>query len=140
MTGDDAVLSANRAFYDALETGDIDLMGAVWADSDCVCVHPSTAPIHGRAAVLRSLSLIMANTSYIQFFITDVAVTRSGDRAVVTHTENILTSGMETGEDDGGPSEALLSARAAALNVFVRQGGGWRMWVHHATSVLSEGS
>lgn len=140
MTGDDAVLSANRAFYDALETGDIDLMGAVWADSDCVCVHPSTAPIHGRAAVLRSLSLIMANTGYIQFFITDVAVTRSGDRAVVTHTENILTSGMETGEDDGGPSEALLSARAAALNVFVRQGGGWRMWVHHATSVLSEGS
>lgn len=140
MSGDDAVLSANRAFYDALETGDIDLMGAVWSDADCVCVHPSTSPIHGRAAVLRSLSLIMANTSYIQFFITDVEVTRSGDRAVVTCTENILTSGAETGEDDDGPAEALLSARAAALNVFVRQGGGWRMWVHHATSVLSDGT
>ena len=143
MTGDDGVLSANRAFYDALETGDIDLMGAVWADSDCVCVHPSTTPIHGRAAVLRSLSLIMANTSYIQFFITDVEVTRTGDRAVVTCTENILTSGTEARSDDGdegGGAEALLSARAAALNVFVRQGGGWRMWVHHATSVLSDGS
>jgi ketosteroid isomerase-like protein len=130
---DDAVLAANRAFYDALETGDIDLMGAVWTDDGCVCVHPSTAPIHGRAPVLRSLALIMANTSYIQFFITDVALTRSGDRAVVSCTENILTSA----QGDEADGEALVSARATALNTFVREGGGWRLWVHHATSVLS---
>lgn len=136
MSGDDGVLAANRSFYDALETGDIDLMGAVWAQDGCVCVHPSTDAIHGRAAVLRSMSLIMANTSYIQFFLTDVAVSRSGDRAVVTCTENILTSGPEEGAQDAG-GEALLSARATALNAFVRQDGGWRMWVHHATSVLS---
>jgi ketosteroid isomerase-like protein len=137
---DDGVLAANRAFYDALETGDIDLMGAVWAEDGCVCVHPSTSPIHGRAAVLRSLSLIMANTSYIQFFITDVEVSRTGDRAVVTCTENILTSGpgSETPEETSG--EALLSARATALNAFVRGDGGWRMWVHHATSLPSGGS
>lgn len=138
---DDAVLAANRAFYDALETGDIDLMGAVWAEDGCVCVHPSTAPIHGRAAVLRSLTLIMANTSYIQFFITDVEVSRSGDRAVVSCTENILTSGPESETADAASGEAsgeaLLSARATALNVFQRRDGGWRMWVHHATSVLS---
>lgn len=136
MTDDEGVLTANRAFYDALETGDIDLMGAVWADEGCVCVHPSTAAIHGRAAVLRSMSLIMANTAYIQFFLTDVTVSRSGDRAVVTCTENILTSGTDDGGQDAD-GEALLSARATALNAFVRQDGGWRMWVHHATSVLS---
>lgn len=145
MSADEAVLAANRAFYDALETGDIDLMGAVWAEDGCVCVHPSTAPIHGRGAVLRSMSLIMANTSYIQFFITDVQVSRSGDRAVVTCTENILTSGTGGGERPGGGAEeadgeALVSARATALNVFLRQPGGWRMWVHHATSVLSSTS
>ena len=139
MSGDDGVLAANRAFYDALETGDIDLMGAVWAEEGCVCVHPSTAAIHGRAAVLRSMALIMANTSYIQFFITDVAVSRTGDRAVVTCTENILTSGAEDGAEEAG-GEALLSARATALNAFVKQDGGWRMWVHHATSVLSTAS
>ena len=141
MSDGEGVLAANRAFYDALETGDIDLMGAVWAEEGCVCVHPSTAPIHGRAAVLRSMSLIMANTSYIQFFITDVEVSGSGDRAVVTCTENILTAaphgGPEEGEGHEG-GEALVSARATALNAFVRQGSGWRMWVHHATSVLSE--
>jgi ketosteroid isomerase-like protein len=134
---DDGVLAANRAFYDALETGDIDLMGAVWAEDACVCVHPATTPIHGRAAVLRSLTLIMANTSYIQFFITDVDVSRSGDRAVVTCTENILTSGPESETPEEATGEGLLSARATALNAFVRRDEGWRMWVHHATSVLS---
>ena len=133
---DESVLAANRAFYDALETGDIDLMGAVWAEEGCVCVHPATDPIHGRAGVLRSLSLIMANTTYIQFFITDVEVTRTGDHAVVTCTENILTAAQhgQQGESEG---EALVSARATALNAFVRQGGSWRLWVHHATSVAS---
>jgi ketosteroid isomerase-like protein len=138
-SAEEGVLAANRAFYDALETGDIDLMGAVWADEACVCVHPSTAPIHGRAAVLRSLSLIMANTSYIQFFITDVEVSATGDRAVVTCTENILTSGEES-EPGAAAGAGLLSARATALNAFVRQPGGWRMYVHHASSVLSDGS
>jgi ketosteroid isomerase-like protein len=136
MCDDQSVLAANRAFYDALETGDIDLMGAVWADEGCVCVHPSTAAIHGRGPVLRSMVLIMANTTYIQFFITDVEVSRSGDRAVVTCTENILTSGAEHAEG-AADGEALVSARATALNAFVRQDGSWRMWVHHATSVLS---
>jgi ketosteroid isomerase-like protein len=136
MSADEAVLAANRAFYDSLETGDIDLMGAVWAQEGCVCVHPATSPIHGRAAVLRSLTLIMANTSYIQFFLTDVEVTLAGDRAVVTCTENILTSGAE----ETSPDEGLLSARATALNAFVRHQGGWRMWVHHATSLPSGGS
>jgi ketosteroid isomerase-like protein len=140
VSDEDGVLAANRAFYDAFEAGDIDLMEAVWAPEGVVCVHPSAAPIHGRGAVLRSLSLIMANTGYIQFFITDVEVTCSGDRAVVTCTENILTSSGREGEG-GAPGEAgLLSARARALNAFVREGGSWRMWVHHAASVLSDGS
>ena len=150
---DEALLAANRSFYDALESGDIDLMGALWAGDDgCVCVHPAAAPIHGRAAVLRSLALIMANTSYIQFFLTDVEVTRTGDRAVVTCTENILASvpvdqvGDAAGaagtapDPAGGDGSGLVSARAACLNAFVRRDGAWRLWVHHATSVLSGGS
>ena len=142
MSGEEALLAANRSFYDALESGDIDLMGALWAgDEGCVCVHPAAAPIHGRAAVLRSLALIMANTSYIQFFLTDVEVTRTGDRAVVTCTENILTSAPTPQDPEGeDPTPGLVSARAACLNAFVHRDGGWRLWVHHATSVPSGGS
>ncbi len=142
MSDEDAVLAVNRAFYDALESGDMDQMSAIWAADGCVCIHPAASPIHGRPAVLRSLALIMANTSYIQFFLTDVEVSVDEGRAVLTCTENILTSAQGAVPEDVAQGEAdeLVSARAACLNAFVRDDEGWRLWVHHATSVLSGGS
>ena len=69
--------------------------GAVWLDGphadEVVCVHPGWPPLRGRATVLRSWSMIMANTPYIQFVLTDVDVNVAGDVAVVTCAENILT-------------------------------------------------
>jgi SnoaL-like protein len=72
----------------------------------------------------------MANTPYIQFFLTDVEVSIRGEVATVTCTENVLT-GDERPDVFGG-------ARAVATNVFLRQGDDWRLWVHHASPVLSE--
>ena len=43
-----------------------------------MCVHPGWSPLTGRDAVLRSWSMIMANTTYIQFVLTDV-VTSTGN-------------------------------------------------------------
>ncbi|MBA2767817.1 MAG: nuclear transport factor 2 family protein [Sporichthyaceae bacterium] len=134
----DAVRAANTSLYDAFETGDIDLMSAVWLDDasagDVTCVHPGWAPVHGRGSVLRSWSMIMANTSYIQFVLTDVDVRICGDVAVVTCGENMLTGLPET---DGEPSPGLAGGRAVATNVFRRTSRGWRLWVHHASPVLA---
>ncbi|WP_309031824.1 nuclear transport factor 2 family protein, partial [Streptomyces alfalfae] len=55
------------------------------------CVHPGWPVLTGRGEVLRSYALIMANTEYIQFFLTDVKVGVAGDTALVTCTENILS-------------------------------------------------
>jgi len=135
-----AVKAANTALYDAFETGDIDLMGAVWLDDDgpveVACVHPGWAPVHGRGAVLRSWSMIMANTAYIQFVLTDVRVQVSGDVAVVTCGENMLTGMPETAED----AAAFAGGRAVATNVFRRTPVGWRLWMHHASPVLARQS
>ena len=149
----DAVEAANTALYDAFETGDIDLMGALWLEDgspdsiddddidEVTCVPPGWAPVRGRGAVLRSWSMIMANTAYIQFFLTDVQVQVSGDIAVVTCGENILT-GMggagETGDaDDDESAPGFAGGRAVATNIFRRTGDGWRLWVHHASPVLT---
>ena len=134
----DAVLAANAALYDAFETGDIDLMASVWLDESAAetvtCVHPGWAPLHGTSQVLRSWSMIMANTSYIQFVLTDVAVSVTGDAAVVTCGENMLTGLPSTVTD---PSPGLAGGRAVATNVFRRTPTGWRLWVHHASPVLT---
>ncbi|HSV40794.1 MAG TPA: nuclear transport factor 2 family protein [Nocardioidaceae bacterium] len=127
------VQDANTAFYEAFEQGDIDAMRALWLDGpDTICVHPGGTPLRGTSAIARSWALIMANTPYIQFFLTDVEVSVQGDVATVTCTENVLT-GDENPDVFGG-------ARAVATNVFLRRGDDWRLWVHHASPVLSEAS
>jgi len=137
-----AVLFANAALYDAFETADLDLMEAVWIDGpgadDVICVHPGWPPLRGRAQVLRSWAMIMANTTNISFVLTDVDATVDGDVAVVTCAENILTGMPEDAElSTARAATALSGGRVAATNVFRRTGGGWRLWVHHGSPVLS---
>ena len=137
-----AVLRANQSLYDAFETGDADLMAALWLDgpdaATVSCVHPGWSPLHGRETVLRSWTMIMANTSFIQFVLTDVEVTVAGEVAVVTCGENMLTDLPV--DPDALPGEAvagLAGGRAVATNVFRRTPGGWRLWLHHASPVLT---
>jgi ketosteroid isomerase-like protein len=74
---------------------------------------------------------VMASTAYIQFFLTDVEVSLHGETAFVTCTENVLTGDERTGPDVFG------GGKAVATNVFVRTPDGWRLWIHHASPVLS---
>jgi ketosteroid isomerase-like protein len=128
----DAVLAANAGLYASVEEGDLDRMSALWVDGpdgeSATCVHPGCPPVRGRSAVLRSWAMIMANTTYIQFFLTDVRAELSGDTAIVTCAENVLTA-VDT-ELGGG--------QAVSTNVFRRTPEGWRLWLHHASPVLRD--
>ena len=127
-----AVERLNAAFYEAFENADLDTMRDLWLDhEESLCVHPGALPVRGTAAISRSWALIMANTPYIQFFLTDVEVSVRGEVASVTCTENVLTADDRAGPDGFG------GARAVATNVFVRTPEGWRLWIHHASPVLS---
>ena len=128
----DEVLAVHADFYAAFENCDFDAMEATWADDDgVVCVHPGAEPIRGRAAVMRSWMVLMAGSPYIQFFLTDVEASIVGDVASVTCTENVLAAGADT------PPGAFAGGRAAATNVLRRTPTGWRLWIHHASPVLS---
>ena len=135
MSDTAAIEAANGAFYAAVESADLDLLGAVWADGtwgrNASCVHPGWPMLQGRDEILRSFSLILANTPYIQFFLTDVDVQVAGEVAIVTCAENILTG---VGGDASSP---LPGGRVVTTNVFRKGVGGWRMWVHHASPVLT---
>ncbi|CAM5672551.1 hypothetical protein SALBM135S_06006 [Streptomyces alboniger] len=155
------VESANTAFYEALERGDFDEVSDLWLDSGpdtpaaedaadddgpddevaddgtaISCVHPGWPVLTGRGEVLRSYALIMANTEYIQFFLTDVKVGVAGDTALVTCTENILSGGPPP--EGGGELGPLVGQLVVATNVFRRTPDGWKLWSHHASPVLAE--
>ncbi len=123
----------NQAFYNAIENADLDKMSDIWVDDVAgrvaMCVHPGWPMLSGRAEVLRSWALIMANTPYIQFVLTDVQTTVIGDVAVLTCAENILTA---ADTDEAG----FAAGRVVATNTFVRAGEGWRLWLHHGSPVL----
>ncbi len=127
-----AVEAANTAFYAAFEEADVDAMAEIWDDEQpeaLTCIHPGWPALRGREQVLRSWSALMANTDYIQFFLTDVTVAVEGDIAVVTCTENVLTGVTESGG----------AGAAVATNVFRRRAPtGWRLQVHHAGPLLAE--
>ncbi|MCD9155148.1 nuclear transport factor 2 family protein [Aeromicrobium duanguangcaii] len=127
------VLAAHRAFYDAVETGDADLMAALWVDDPgTTCVHPGAPPLQGTAPILRSWTVLMAGVGYIQFFLTDVEVSllpaKDPTTAIVVCTENILS--------DGGSVESFNGGRAVATSILVRDGGRWRFWARHASPLI----
>lgn len=127
------VTRANYAYYAALQAGDIGAMQRVWDDDEAVvCVHPGWPLLRGRGRVLRSCSMIMANTAYLQFLLSDVAVRVDGDTAVVTCSESLLAA-AEAAPPDAVPQAATV----ATTNVFRRGPQGWRMVVHHASLVLA---
>ncbi|NJP96151.1 nuclear transport factor 2 family protein [Nonomuraea sp. FMUSA5-5] len=128
-----AIETVNQEFYAAIESADLDKMTEIWAedttDDQVSCVHPGWTLLTGRQEVLRSWALIMANTTYIQFVLTDVNTTVLGDVAVLTCVENILTAGEE--------GEASFAAgKVVASNVYLRTPQGWRLWMHHGSPVL----
>jgi ketosteroid isomerase-like protein len=128
--------AANAEFYAAFEALDLDRMGAVWADgpyaASVTCVHAGWPMLKGRAEVLRSWALILANTPYIQFVLTDVSVHPDGERAVVTCGENILTA------DEESEMGFLAAGTVVATNIFVRTAEGWKLWLHHGSPVLNQ--
>lgn len=134
----EAVERANTAFYEAMERGDLDELTGLWLpgeDLTVSCVHPGWPVLTGRGEVLRSYALIMANTEYIQFFLTDVGVSMTGDTALVTCTENILSGGPA---EEGSSLGPLVGQLVVATNVFRRTPDGWKLWSHHGSPVLAE--
>lgn len=119
----EAVLEAQRAFYEAFEARDLDAMSDIWEHSDRVtCAHPGWAPLHGWGAVVASWLGIFGGPQRLQFIVTGERAVVAGDLAWVTAEENLL---------DGAESAAV-----AALNLFARDDEGrWLMVAHQGGPV-----
>lgn len=120
-----AVRAANRVFYDAFETRDLDAMSDVWEHTDRVtCTHPGWRTLRGWGAVSGSWFALFGGPSPLQFILTDEVVSVAGDAAWVTVDENLISA-------DGGGT-------VAAVNLFVRAGERWRLVTHHGSAVAPQ--
>ncbi|WP_158044948.1 nuclear transport factor 2 family protein [Skermanella pratensis] len=118
-TQDDA-LAANRAFYHAFSTRDFAAMEMLWAqNAPIMCIHPGWPPLADRVSVLSSLRDIMRNPETPKAFGRSEKAFIFGITAVVI-CEEVLEGGV-----------------LAATNIFVNEGGAWRMVHHQASSIAA---
>lgn len=124
QSGEQEILAANRAFYEALQSLDLGKMDAVWWHEDWVkCVHPGGDLLEGWEEVRESWASIFQSTKFMRVSVNRPVVQGVGDVAWVSCIENV-TSTFESG---------FATALIEATNIFVRREGRWRMVHHHAS-------
>lgn len=114
---------AEAAFYEALETADLDAMMEVWAeDEEVVCVHPGGPRLAGLQQVRASWEGMFSTGQRLKVRLTDQSVMSGMMVAVHSLHENITL-----------PGEPRPRQPVVTTNVYLRTANGWRMIVHHAS-------
>lgn len=115
-------------FYEAMQTGDLERLMAVWADDDeVVCVHPGGPRVVGLAAIRASFESIFANGTIP---VRPEEVKRVEASGCVLH--NVLER-IDIATADG-PRPAWV----IASNVYLKTALGWRLIAHHASPGSTE--
>ena len=115
------ILVANEAFYRAFAERDARAMDELWARASPVaCIHPGWAPLFGRARVMAAWRSLLENP-------------RSPTVHCLEPTAHVLADTAYV-----ICYETLAEARLVATNVFVREGGSWRLVHHQAGPVAAE--
>lgn len=126
MKPEEKVLAANRRFYAAMDSLDLEEMEAVWLHADWVkCVHPGWELLKGWDEVRASWQRIFENTQRMQVIVSDLEVQVDGNIAWVVDVEEV-TSSFESG---------FSTAWVQATNLYVERNGEWYMVHHHASPI-----
>ena len=113
---------AETVFYEAFERCDRDVMAALCAEGEVVCIHPGSAAITGHDAVVRSWAHILGDAQRPDIRYTVARRTEADGLAVHLVVEEIAA---------GEAATALV----LATNVYRRFDTGWLMIEHHASLV-----
>lgn len=128
MSDQEQVLEANRAFYQAFESLEIEKMEQVWLQAPhIVCIHPGWRRLSGWGPIMETWERIFESTFEMKFDLTDVEVTLRGDLAIVVVQENLTQRGYD------GTTRSVVQA----TNVFERTGNRWYMVLHHGSPVAA---
>lgn len=128
MSDRDAVLRANRAFYEAFESLDTEKMEAVWLrDQRIICIHPGWRKLAGWGPVMTSWERIFDNVFEMKFELGEADVMISGDIAVVIVEENLTQRGYD----------GISRSQVLTTNVFERVGNAWFVVSHHGSPILA---
>ena len=113
------------AFYEALQSADIEKLMACWAEEDdIVCIHPGGPRVVGAGAIRAAFDAMFAHGGSIQARPENIRRVDSLASAVHHVLEKVEVLTPE------GPAKAYV----LATNVYHKTAQGWRMVAHHASA------
>jgi len=112
-------------FYEAFRHCDIDVMKALWAEGDVICVHPGSGIISGYEAVVRSWQHILENSQPADIRYSVISKSVADNLAIHVVTEEIRNNDT-------------IVAVVIATNVYRRFDHGWQIIEHHGSVVQQE--
>jgi len=116
---------AALAFYQAFEAKNVDAMMGTWADDEeIVCVHPGGTRLVGYDAVRSGWEQLFSGDASLTFRLQEIVVIESVGMAMQSAIELVSLG-----------ADGSTRGYAVATNVFLRTPVGWRLLVHHASSV-----
>ena len=111
------------AFYEALQTGDLERLMACWAnEEDIICVHPGGPRLIGAVAIRNSFEIMFSHGPIRSF------PERLHKLETITSAVHNLIERVEIYTADGAQIAFVTST-----NVYMRTAQGWRMVAHHAS-------
>jgi ketosteroid isomerase-like protein len=126
--------AVESAFYDALESGDVDALMEIWSeDEEIVCIHPGGPRLVGHQAIAASWREILSNGS--------ISVRPSDPKIMqgsLVSVHSVLSRVMAFVKTEGLPAGAQQTTQAMSINmlvthIFFKDAQGWRMVLHHAS-------
>jgi ketosteroid isomerase-like protein len=109
-----------RAFYDALESGDAEAMADLWLqDDDVCCVHPGAARSVGYSAVRSSWAAVLSAGAFPVR-----TIGRRGFESPTLAVSNLIEQITVT----QGSSRQIVNVIAS--NAYVKTPAGWKMIMH----------
>lgn len=111
------------AFYEALQSGDIERLMACWAnEEDIICVHPGGPRLIGAVAIRNSFEAMFSHGPIRSF------PERLHKLETITSAVHNLIERVEIYTPEGAQTAFVTST-----NVYMRTAEGWRMVAHHAS-------
>ena len=128
MTDEDSAITANEKFYKAFNARDLSAMKEIWSSHQNVtCVHPGWSPLNGFAPIIDSWQGIFKNSGNMDIQISDINILVSNDLAWVSCVEKLYTIA----------SHGVLASKVFSTNLFKLNKDGWKMIMHHASTMPS---
>jgi len=122
------VAEANRRFYAAFESLEVERMEEVWLrESHISCVHPGWGLLFGWGPIMQSWQRIFTHTHEMRITLADVQIRVVGEVAWVLVTERI----------DSRHTEGKSVGVVQATNVYEQRGRSWFMVHHHGSPVIN---